>query len=172
MPTVDIPDKICPHCGGTKWMSGIIRRTNKKGDQICYTVYRCVVKAKETAMQYKTNNLDLVRKLERDKQKRKRLDPVFRKKASDRYKRYYSHNKEKVSETQKAWVKNNLDKRRTISRKSASKYIASLREGYLVRCIISNTFLKRPDIPQDLIELKRTQLSLMRQLKLGEASVS
>jgi hypothetical protein len=31
MPTVDIPDKICPHCGGTKWYINEERYMN-----VCY----------------------------------------------------------------------------------------------------------------------------------------
>lgn len=31
MPTIDIPDKICPHCGGTKWYIN-----SKTGQKACY----------------------------------------------------------------------------------------------------------------------------------------
>ena len=38
MPTIDIPDKVCPHCGGTKWFMVI---------QDGYTKYHCYEKKKE-----------------------------------------------------------------------------------------------------------------------------
>lgn len=38
MPTIDIPDRICPHCGGTKWFMFI---------QDGYTKYHCHEKKKE-----------------------------------------------------------------------------------------------------------------------------
>lgn len=43
MPTIDIPDKICPHCGGTKWYAF---KQNK------YTKYNCSLKKKENLLNY------------------------------------------------------------------------------------------------------------------------
>lgn len=44
MARVTIPDRVCPHCGGTEWYSS----TNKNG----YTGYSCIKKKRENAIKW------------------------------------------------------------------------------------------------------------------------
>lgn len=56
MPTITIPNKICPHCNGTKW--SVRERIGKRGITYHYT---CSVKAVEKAKKWKDANLDRYR---------------------------------------------------------------------------------------------------------------
>lgn len=47
MPTIDIPDRICPHCGGTRWYVYI-----NKG----YTHHHCYVKRRNNFEKFEKNN--------------------------------------------------------------------------------------------------------------------
>jgi Ribonuclease G/E len=53
MPTIEIPDKICPHCGGTKWIIEIEKRQYST-----ITRYRCSLKAKERCKKWAVKNID------------------------------------------------------------------------------------------------------------------
>lgn len=56
MPTIIIPDKICSHCGGTKWRTIIVKKATKDNPNSQYTRYRCVLKENERVVQWKLNN--------------------------------------------------------------------------------------------------------------------
>jgi hypothetical protein len=66
MPTIDIPDKICPHCGGIRWY------TFKQGK---YTRYSCSLRRKETLINFHKLNPEKykVYKRKSDRQKSVRL---------------------------------------------------------------------------------------------------
>ena len=53
MPTIEIPDKICPHCGGNKWKVEI-----EKLKYWTRTRYRCPVKAGERYKRWAVKNID------------------------------------------------------------------------------------------------------------------
>jgi hypothetical protein len=55
MPTVIIPDRICSHCGGTKW--NIEKEKYKYGIKIRY---RCSVRANERNKRWQLNHPDKV----------------------------------------------------------------------------------------------------------------
>lgn len=57
MPTIDIPDKICPHCGGTSWRTEKYN-TLKKGVVIRY---RCAEEHKERSKRYYNSHIDDIR---------------------------------------------------------------------------------------------------------------
>lgn len=66
MPTIDIPDKICPHCGGTKWFKFI---------QGKYTKYDCSIKKEQRLINFKKLNPNKYKlyKKKTDRQKSIRL---------------------------------------------------------------------------------------------------
>ncbi len=56
MPTVIIPDKICPHCNGTKWRTIVVKKATKDNPNSQYIRYRCVLKENERIVQWKLDN--------------------------------------------------------------------------------------------------------------------
>ncbi len=80
MPTIDIPDKICPHCGGTKWYTNNIRYW-------CYSRRNENMKSlfknrdKELYNQKRKAKPSYTRNLEKQKQKRqeyRNLNPIIK----------------------------------------------------------------------------------------------
>jgi hypothetical protein len=121
MPTIDIPDKICFHCGGTKWYQYPAR--NK-------LYYRCFYKRKDT------------NQIHKEKHRIKTGKEIAYKRRVDRKinNNYFIQQEKKVRDTlPDHYVKNILSRK--------------------------HTGLKSKDIPQDLIELKRKQLTLTRKIK-------
>ena len=47
MATIDIPDKICPHCSGIRWIIEYEKKPTKVNPDNRIIKYRCVVRAKE-----------------------------------------------------------------------------------------------------------------------------
>lgn len=47
MPTIDIPDKVCPHCGGIRWRVEKIKRPSLINPNYVKTRYRCAKKIGE-----------------------------------------------------------------------------------------------------------------------------
>lgn len=126
MPTIDIPDKICPHCGGIRWKIEYEKRL-----YWIRTRYRCVKKAQERTNKWILNNPEKMKVMCREKQKRLSKTPSYRKKQLEKY--YYN--------------KDNLT-------------------DYYIRYKLTQcNELSFSDIPQQLIELKRKQLLLIRQIK-------
>jgi hypothetical protein len=105
MPTIDIPDKICTHCGGTMWY------TFKQGK---YIKYYCFLKKEENLINF---------------------------------------------------YKLNPEKRKVYKKKCDRQKSVRLTNTYLKELIIQYTDLSFNDIPQELIEIKRKQLLLIRQIK-------
>lgn len=97
-------------------------------------------------------------------------------------KKYAEINIDKLREIRRNWAKKNRDKRHEYSKKhywnkakgsekNKNKYcrynnkcIKELRNPYIIRQIVRNTNLKTEDIPIELIELKKAQLTLYRAL--------
>jgi len=153
MPTVDIPDKICPHCGGTKWI--LTHQTYK--DKV-YTIYMCRIKVDERSKKWNAEN-----KEKRSKKQKKARDKVKhtqkyieenRKRASEYYKKY----PEKVYAHTKNSRLKNPEKYNFASKLRKKEYVKTLADYYIKQLIIKYTKLSSKDIPQELIDLKRKQL--------------
>lgn len=166
MPTVNIPDKICPHCGGTRWCVFQKKdwRTFKLYNTVkYYTDYSC-------ANISETGCLTL---------KRKKYNPpkprvkVSKEHTSARVKKYREKNKHKwISQSKQVhaerlrhYYKINPNYRLRINEhsKKSSKLLTDAYIKKLISCRLDNVFAK--DIPQDLVEVKRKQLLLTRSLK-------
>jgi hypothetical protein len=135
MPTIDIPDKICAHCSGTRWR--VEHKILVSGNKV--DVYRCAVRAIERSTKWKLNNPDNVRE-HNIKSCKNRRD-----------KGYFKTPKER-------------ERSRLISKKERDTLV----DNYVYRRIFSDPEMKeidRTDIPKELLEIKRKQLLLIRQIK-------
>jgi|APGre2960657404_1045060.scaffolds.fasta_scaffold55646_2 hypothetical protein len=139
MPTIDIPDKICPHCGGIRW--------NRPPSKNKYT---CVVWLQEQHKSYYQKNADKVKARTRRNEIKYYADPVMKQRLTARINK---------------WRKEHPDKVKKYKNKSDDRIRHSLADEYVKRLIVQRTTLKYGDIGQELIEIKRKQLTLKRKIK-------
>jgi hypothetical protein len=166
MPTINIPDKICSHCGGISWMVSNRKRILVSGEVKMSKSYICNKKLKESNNGYIKRNIDKYRKRRREYiKKRLATDSIFAEKT--RFHRIKSNNKhkEKVLNRTKEWKIKNVEKVRAHRRKDYAKGCKNLSDFYVINSIKRDSDLSRSDIPQELIEIKRKQLLLIRQIK-------
>jgi len=78
MPTIDIPDKICPHCGGTKWHIMTDKYTKKDGTISLCTWYLCHVKRYEYSKKSKLKNSKKYREINKKASAKRRLTEKFK----------------------------------------------------------------------------------------------
>lgn len=184
MPTINIPEKICPHCGGTKWYFAAKQKT-----------YSCFIKAAERKIKWQRDNYekysndarerrakfrelnplqprskmsdDERRAKQREfKRKKWREDAKFREDVVERVKKYeLSLTPEERRLRYKKYYNKNVDKIKEYNRLTGAKMRENLCEGYLKFLITQFTDLNFKDVPEDLVELKRKQLLLKRQIK-------
>ena len=132
MPTIDIPDKICPHCGGTRWKIKTDKYTKKDGSISLSTWYLCHKKNYDYSKITKAKNPEKYRNINNKASSKRRKTEEF---------------KQWNSVYQKKLVANNYPL-------------------YLARLIVKySDELNSKDVPQELIDLKRKQLLLTRQIK-------
>jgi len=137
MATIDIPDKICSHCGGIRWKTEYRKSTKNPENKIL--IYRCSVKAGESYSKWRLQNLEKAKKYNIELCRIRRANG------------HYKTSKEKERNKQKA-----------------KKESDTLCDNYIYRIIFSSVdrkSLNRSNVPQELIDIKRKQLLLTRQLK-------
>lgn len=157
MPTVIIPDKICSHCGGTKWFIVYEKYKTKT-----YTFYRCSEKVNEINRVWSAKNKDkrsLTNKKSKDKVKH---TEAYKEKNKTRAKEWYRLNTERAKNNHKKTKKANPEKYKNFERKKQQEYIKTMHSVYLKELICQHSNIPRSDVPQELIELKRKQLILTR----------
>jgi len=135
MPTIDIPDKICPHCGGIRWKSEY--RKLAKGNKVL--IYRCAVRAMERSNKWKKNNPENVREHNIKNCKKRRANG------------YYKTPKERERARLRT-VKEAAD----LSDNYLYKTIFASPEL---------KGISRSDMPREILEIKRKHLLLTRQIK-------
>jgi hypothetical protein len=169
MSIISISEKICKKCTVCKevkelrYFSPKIRMSGKiYSKSKCATCY---------SRDYKAKNRELVNQ-----------------KARERWKNVSDEGRKKMNEWAAEWRKNNPEKRKLASNKSNKKRISdpinhekkkicdriyhgkirdNLSDGYVAARVIGKKgygILFKKDIPQELIDMKRTQLLLMRQI--------
>jgi predicted metalloprotease len=155
MPTIEIPDKICPHCGGTKWSM----KKAKNGNlhiRACFNklsenrkAWRATEKGKLfTNTYFKTE----AGKKHRDKYCNKDSTRKLRAKlAINQYAKDKANNPEKVKE-----------RKRISSKKSVQNLVNSVVKRYIAREYVDINY---SEVPQELVELKRKQLTLTRTIR-------
>lgn len=181
MSKINIPDRICSHCGGTLWYKQITR----KGEKL-YTVYYCVKKTKDRAELYhKTNREKILLKNKQNKDKHKiypkekwaEWGRKYRRKYKDRInarrRELYILNRRKKLEEAKTYRDTHSDQIKKNNSKFSKKYIDELGNNYiknLMQICVRNTLgdgklLDRSAITKEQIEMYRQSLLVQRQLK-------
>jgi hypothetical protein len=166
MPTIDIPDKVCSHCGGTRWC--MFKKKDWRSEKFhettnYYTNYSCANITENGCARLKRlkyNPLKPRVKVTKE-YTRNRVNEYARKNKH----KWISQSKEKNRETAKRLYYSNPKYKERMAN-SAKKYALELTDAH-VRKIITNKSggLLAKDIPQELIELKRKQLLLKRKIK-------
>lgn len=155
MPTIEIPDKICPHCNGTEWYY------HKKQN-----TYYCRNKQKEKQKIY-ANTPEGKAKLKASKDKYRLKS---KEKINHYYKDYYEKNKEKYKIVCDKYHK--TEKGKEALRRAKNKQSENLTDYYIVNNYYINLYvsegikINRKDVTQELIELQRNKIKLERQLNL------
>jgi hypothetical protein len=135
MPTIDIPDKICPHCGGTKWIIQTDKYTKKDGTVSLSTWYQCHKKNYDYSKKTRAKNPEKYRNINSKASSKRRKTEEF-----------------------KQW--------NSVYQK---KLVSNLYPLYLARLIAKYTNeLNWRDIPQEIIEIKRKEILLKRQMNNHE----
>lgn len=150
MPTIDIPDKICPHCGGIRWSV----RYHKKSKN--NTRYTCVVKISEVDKKYQIKRLEIIRNSQELIEKRRQ-----------RYNNYYQNNKEKVKSSQKKYIQSEKGKkkRRAVDKKQDVKKRKNLANVYVRKALKHHFKIPVECITDDIMNKYRIYLTSKRQLK-------
>jgi len=137
MATITIPDKICTHCGGTKYTIEYEKRPTISNPDNKRVRYRCVVKANERNHKWRVNHPDKVKKYIQSKPDGYYRTPEMRE-------RYRLKAKKESDQLADNFIKNKiLGKSGSLARKN----------------------LCFKDIPQELVEIKRQSILLTRQTR-------
>jgi len=149
MPTIDIPDKICSHCGGTLWYNSNTRPT-----------LICILYKREQEKKLRTNNIESYRET-RKKNYHSKLDKTS----------YYEYNKKyrlKHPDKVIGWYAkyNSSEKFRLTIKRNKKNQKIDLQNCYVKWLLTKNNdLLFAKDINLELVDLKRKQLLLKRKSK-------
>ena len=173
MPTIDIPDKICPHCGGTRWC--VFQKKDWRSAKFhntinYYTNYSCA--------NFNENGCAKLNYLKYNPLKpRIKVTEEYTK---ERVRKYHQKNKHKwVSQSKeihnercKLYYKTNPNYKKRIQ-DSQKKDCKILSDSYIKRMITQHdSFISRKDIHEELVELKRQQIQLYREIKKQKALIN
>ena len=70
MPTIDISDKICSHCGGTSWNIEYRKKPTKANPDNKYIRYRCSLRGHERTIRWGKKNPEKLKSYSRKKEQR------------------------------------------------------------------------------------------------------
>jgi len=146
MPTIDIPDKICPHCGGTRWNK---RKNKKSKDGIRY---ECIVKINETFLKWHHKKME---------------SPEFREMRKERQKNWENNNKDKVKANQRRYRESENGKI-VVKQKDKNAYkkrVDTLSHLYIKKLLKYQYNVQKEDISDDMMNKYKTYLLAFRQLK-------
>jgi hypothetical protein len=138
MSTVVIPERICPHCGGNKW---IIEKENRNYET--RNRYRCYFQSQERVKRWRINNPDKCK--------------------SYNLKHAKINNKIK---TESGYWKTDEYKKKQLLRYYHDR--DQITDRFVKYKLAHDGQLSQSDIPQELVELKRKQLLLTRQIRNHE----
>ena len=162
MPIIEIPDKICSHCNGTRWYT----RTTKDGVliQVCSVRKneynkKWRVKAPETYKAIRIRYTNKVKHTEEYKSKTLKRSNNYCKENREKVRLQMAHTHSKYKEKYKEKYAEKVKERTKFN-------VETLSKNYVIALIRGQTRgLYSFEIPQELIDLKRKQLILIRQIK-------
>ena len=157
MPTLILPDKICPHCGGTKWITSF----TKKGS----ITHTCVIKKKEYDKKWAVNAYEIRKAQWKRRYDKVKNNEIVKQNTAQRAKKWAKENPEKVKASIKVTTLKYKEKYNEVTRKRAKYYVENLSDCYIASAINAGKGIYLSDIPQELIELKRKQLLLTRTIR-------
>jgi len=187
MPTIEIPDRICSHCGGITWFVSSEKTPTKDNPEKRSIKYKCKIKYSEKSSRTNKRKYAALSEDEK-KQMQKRKYQLYGAKQSEKEKekrRIYRLNnpivkKPKKSEEEKKikrklwlerWYQLNknrpdvVEKRKEKNRRKDKRRIQTLPNVYLKRQLKHNFKLSPEFITDDCINKYRTYLLAFRQLK-------
>lgn len=147
MPTIDIPDKICPHCGGIRWK---VTNHKKSKDGLRYT---CNIRANETYRRYN--------------KKLKEKNPEILEKRRQISKNYYNNNKEKRKASMLKYLQSEKGKIATTRKRKVNEINKrkNLPNVYIRKNLKHCLKISPELITEETINKYRTYLISLRQLK-------
>lgn len=186
MPTIDIPDRICPHCGGTRWYVCYENNPLKKDPTNKRLKYKCTKKKIEKDARKRKRRMASLSEEERKsfnrkmyerykdqvllKQKEKRRvyrlnNPIIKKQKSEEEKKIESRLRTKE------WYRLNKDKpeyiekRRKKDNAQSVRRVQNLPNVYIRKALKRDFKISSELITDDCINKYRTYLLALRQLK-------
>jgi len=96
----------------------------------------------------------------------------YRKEHREQANNYRKEHREQANNCQARWVKNNPEKFKEMERKQGRKETLLLKRVYVIKELIRGSVLKFSDITTDLIELKRAQIQLTREIKKCQSKLT
>jgi hypothetical protein len=157
MPIINIPEKVCSHCNGTNWYT----RITKDG----VLIQICSIKRNEYNKKWRVRFPEKANAIwKRAKDKVKDTD-VYKTKNRERVAKWNKANPEKTKLKIKATQLRHKERYNQVNKNIDKRLRETLHDCYLARLIRGNiSGLYLSDIPQDLIKLKRKQITLIRQI--------
>ena len=166
MPTIDIPDKICPHCGGIRWC--VFKKKDWRSAKFhntenYYINYSCGNVSENGCARLKRLKYNPLKP-------RVKVTKEYTKK---RVREYHAKNKHKwVSQSKevqnlrkKEYYKTNPIYKKRIDDHN-TKCVETLSDSYIRKLIVRNdSLLQSTELPQNLMDLTRKHVLLTRQLK-------
>jgi len=186
MPTIDIPDRICPHCGGTRWYVCYENNPLKKDPNNKKLKYKCNKKKLEKDARARKRKMVSLSEEERKSFNRKRYErykdqvslkqkekrrvyrlnnPIIKKQKSEEEKKIESRLRTKE------WYRLNKDKPEYIEKRRKKDKLNEEKNGqnlpnFYIRKLLKRNLKISPEIiTGDCINKYRTYLLALRQLK-------
>lgn len=165
MPTINIPDKICSHCGGTKWFTKVDRYLKKNGELRESISYSCAKLKEERTKLWNSKNRDKRNSIYKRCKEKVKDTKEYKEKNKARSRAWRLMYPEKKNDYNTVYRQKYRDRYNSWCKKAKINSRVNLTDSYLKSLIIHDSILSCLDVPQDLIELKRKQLLLKRKIK-------
>ena len=162
MPIINIPEKVCSHCNGTRWYT----RTTKHG----VLIQVCSLKKDEYNKKWRLKAPETYKAIRIRSRNKVKHTEEYKAKNLKRSTNYCKENREKVrlqlANTHSKYKEKYKEKYAEKVKERTKFNTETLSNSYIIGLIRGNTTgLYSFDIPEDLVELKRKQLILIRQIK-------
>lgn len=164
-------NKKCSNCKDFKDLSCFYKDKSSK-DGLSYHCKDCV---KKRASSWRRNNLEKDKETKKNYYKNNKeliIGNVKRWQESNPEKvkrskiKNYKKNKERYNKASIKWNRDNCDLRKKVASDSFKKSVNNLSDSYIKNLICSkSSVLKRADIPEELVKLKRIEILIKREVR-------